>query len=109
MAGWVPNLAAQNDGPFDLTKTQNLPLEPPVKMIVLDAIAKALADVIDVKRLGGFSLISRLYSYFHISRWVCAYELVAIFAAVKFCLSEGVHADTRHWSGMWGKTQFSKN
>jgi hypothetical protein len=37
-------------------------------MIVLDAIVKALADVINVKRLGGFSLISRPYSYFRISR-----------------------------------------
>ena len=53
------------------TKAQNLPLEAPVKMIVLDAIAKALADVINVKGLGGFSLVSRLYSHFRISRW-CA-------------------------------------
>jgi hypothetical protein len=49
-----------------LNKAQNLPLEAPVKMIVLDAIAKALADVIKVS---GFSLVSRLYPYFRNSRW----------------------------------------
>jgi hypothetical protein len=68
--GWLGFQISQRkkDGPFDLTKAQNLPLEAPVKMIVLDAIAKALADVIGVKRLGDFSLISRLYSYFRIPR-----------------------------------------
>jgi len=47
-------------------------------MIVLDAIAKALADVIKVKRLSGFSLVSHLYPYFGISRWCALCELVAI-------------------------------
>jgi hypothetical protein len=63
-------------------------------MIVLDAIAKALADVIKVKRLGSFFTCFAPLSLFFVSLVGVYLRVSCDFVGVKFCLSEGVHADT---------------